>query len=120
METCRCKSGFRDDPDIFSKLNSAYKLKRRELNSVLSKSSENDENVKIFMKTLEKKLTEKYYQVGVLEFSRLLTGFIRRHRLRRAWPTYRGQGQGHACHGQTSGVANLVMKNVGKLEGVAN
>lgn len=82
METCRCnvtKSGFRDYPDIFSKLNSAYKLKRRELNAVLSKSSENDENVKIFMKMLEKKLTEKYYQVGVLDFSRLLTSFIRRH-----------------------------------------
>ena len=77
METCRCnltKSGFRDDPDIFSKLNSAYKLKRRELNSVLSKSSENDENKQIFMKKLEQKLTEKYYQVRVLDFSRLLTG----------------------------------------------
>ena len=82
METCRCnlnKSGFREDPDIFSKLNSAYKMKRRELNAVLSKSSENDENVKIFMKMLEKKLTEKYYQVWVLDFLRLLTSFMRRH-----------------------------------------
>ena len=80
METCLC-NGFRDDPDIFSKLNSAYKLKRREFNAVLSKSSENDENVKIFMKMLEKKLTEKYYQVWVLDFLRLLTSFMRRH-----WP----------------------------------
>ena len=71
METCRC-NGFRDDPDIFSKLNSAYKLKRRELNSVLSKASENDENVKIFMKMIEKKLTEKYYQVPGLEFLRVV------------------------------------------------
>ena len=38
--------------------------------------------------------------------------FIVPTRLRRAWPTYRGQGQGHACHGQTSGVANLKSKSV--------
>ena len=71
METCLC-NGSRDDPDIFSKLNSAYKLKRREFNSVLSKSSENDENVKIFIKMMEKKLTEKYYQVRVLDFLRVV------------------------------------------------
>ena len=42
--------------------NSAYKLKRREFNANLSKAHEKDENVKIFMKMLEKRLTEKYYQ----------------------------------------------------------
>jgi len=69
------KSGFIDDPDIFSKLNSAYKLKRRELNSVLSKSSENDENKQIFMKKLEQKLTEKYYQVGVFGLFKITDRF---------------------------------------------
>jgi len=56
------RPGFRDHPDMHSKLNSAYNLKRREFNSVLSKASENDEKFKIFMKMLETKLREKYYQ----------------------------------------------------------
>jgi len=37
-------------------------------------------------------------------------------RVRRAWPTYRGQGQGHACHGQTRGCGKRSFRDRGKLE----